>query len=434
MIRRADSLPPFMLALSAVAMATGAVLFPYMRGAFPPRLSEVHVSAADVAFSAVLAVAWLYAASMATVQSDRTMRQVVLAKTLKSYVPVTALFAIYIVICHPSFRPFRTTFIFLLSALLCHSLWAFFRSVSTSTSRRALVLGTGRLATTVWRDLRTGRLPDLSFVGFAGERYREEYCPDIAARYVGDISELKDIVLEQSVDDLIVATAATEGSAETERAVEVAANLGVRVWAVRQALGVPDYAARNNAANYIELVGTPGPSSIRCVAKRAFDLALSASALIMGLPIAVLALSREKAHGRKICLDREVRVGLHRHSFQIRRVHSEVASDWLCELMNKYLLMWNVFRGDMSMVGPRALSPEDLADREIPESMGRFGIRPGLTGGRECEGDRNLHAAKGHGMDYAKQRPLTADLVVLYRATRAFVQRNITTHLETGAL
>jgi lipopolysaccharide/colanic/teichoic acid biosynthesis glycosyltransferase len=282
--------------------------------------------------------------------------------------------------------------------------------------------------------LRTGRLPDLSFVGFTAERYREEYCPDIAARYVGDISDLKEIVLEQAVDDLIVATPAAEGSVDTEHAVEVAANLGVRVWAVRQALGVPDYAVENNTADYIELVAAPTSSSIKSVAKRALDLALSASVLIVGFPFAAVMLLREKTRGHSICLDRQTRVGLHRHLFQIRRVHPNVDSDWLCQLMNKYLLMWNVFRGEMSMVGPSALSPEDLAGREIPEAVSRFGIRPGLTGGREFAADSDLQGSLGRGQDYAEQRPLASDLVVLFRAARAFVQRNTTTHLETGAL
>jgi len=434
-IKRADSLPPFTLALVAVALMTVAVLLPYLSGAFPAGPWAMHVNAADAAFSAVLAVCWLYAASKARIYFDPMKRRVVFGDPLRCYGPVVALFAIYMLKFHRSVNLFRATAVFVLSILLCESLWKFASGLSKSTARRALVLGTGRLASTVWRDLRTQRLPGLSFVGFAGESYREEYCPDIAARYVGDLSELKGIVLEKSVDDLIIATPATDGTFETERAIEVAANLGVRVWMVRQALGVPDYAVRDITSDYIELVADPEPSAIKSTLKRALDLLLSASVLVVGSPFAFLALVRESARGSRIRLDCQVRVGLHRRLFKIRRVHTPSGMDWIHELLNKYLLMWNVLRGEMSMVGPRPLSLEDLARFEIPESMGRFGIRPGLTGGRESETSDNIYASpSGRAIDYAEQWSLAGDLVVLFRAARAFVQRNTATHVETGAL
>jgi exopolysaccharide production protein ExoY len=434
MNKRAGSLPPITLCFVAVALATAAVLLPHLSGNFPARLSSIHVSAADVAFSAVLAVGWLYAASSLRVCGAR-MSWSSIARIFRYCGPVVAVFALYMVAFHPNVSAFRTTAFLLLCMCLCESLRLLFRGMSHPASRRALVLGTGKVASTVWRDLRTGRLPEMSFAGFTGEKFREEFCPDIAARYVGNFCDLKEIVFRQGVDDLIIAMPATEGSRQTEHAVEIAANLGVRVWTVRQALGLPVCPTKDAAAEYIELVSDPELSAIRSAVKRSLDVIIAASALVAGLPIPALMFVSEGAGGRHIRFECQTRVGLHRRLFRIHRVDSPLRIDGLRELMNKYLLMWNVLLGDMSMVGPRAYSPEELSRRDIPESAGRFGIRPGLTGGRELEAccDSAL-STRGHRGDYGECWSLTGDLKVLARAVRGSVRRTVATHAGTGGL
>lgn len=433
MNKRGNSLPPFTLAFVAIALATAAVVLPHLSGRYPARFTAIHVSAVDAVFSAALAVCWLYAASWVHVCGERMSWYVAGMRMVQSCGPVAALFALNMLAFHPDVSAFRTTAVFLLCMLLCESLWMFIYSLSHKTSRRALVLGTGRVASIVWRDLRTRRLPEMSFAGFTDERFREEFCPDIAARYAGDISELKEIVLQQSVDDLIIATSAGEESLETERAVEVAANLGVRVWTVRQALGVPGYASGKAMEDYIELVADPGLSTARYIAKRSLDVILAALVLIAGFPILVTTIAREWFRGRQIGFEWQSRVGLHRRQFRIRRVWCGLGTDRLREWTNKYLSTWNVLRGDMSMVGPPALSPEDLSHCDVPEFAGRFGIRPGLTGGQEFGAGRGL-AAGTIETDYTERWSLTRDLMVLAKAGHAFVHRNFAMHAETGAL
>jgi lipopolysaccharide/colanic/teichoic acid biosynthesis glycosyltransferase len=428
---RADSLPPFAVGLVAVALATSAVLLPDLAVGQPGR--GLHVTVADAVFSAVLAVCWLYAASWTQIRASRVGWFQSSVRMIQGYSPVVALFVLYMSASHPNLSGFRTTAVFLLCIVLGELVRGLTSGLSRSGSRRALVLGTGRVATTVWRDLRTGRIPKMTFAGFTSEGFNEEFCPDIAARYVGTLSELKSIVLRQSVDDLIIATPAAEGSRETEDAVQVAATLGVRVWTVKQVLGL-GYATGDAATEYIELVGDPDLSAFRRIVKRSVDVILSTLALVAGLPVAVLTLLRRVARGEQLRLECQSRVGRRRRLFRVHRVHSSYRSDWLHEWMNKYLLMWNVLRGDMSMVGPRALSPEELAEHEVPESAGRFGIRPGLTGGREFERDRkSSSAARKPGNVYTEHWSLIRDLVVLARAFRAFVQRHGVTHAETGA-
>lgn len=67
--------------------------------------------------------------------------------------------------------------------------------------------------------------------------------------------------------------------------------------------------------------------------------------------------------------------------------------------MDELPQLWNIFRGDMSFVGPRALRPgESDADRpgevvpieEVPGFVERCRIRPGLTGVAQIYADRDL--------------------------------------------
>lgn len=434
-MNRRALLPPITFAGFAIALATVAVLLPHFSGQLLPRFSTVRVTVADAIFSAIFAVCWLYAASWVRLYGNRLRWYIALARWIQCYGPVAALLAVYMVVSHPNVSAFRTTTVFMICILISESLWMFVRNLSHSPARRALVLGTGRVATTVWRDLRTGRLPELSFAGFTSERFGHDACPDIAARYVGELSELKEIVLQQAVDDLIVATPAAEASPETEHAVEVAANLGVRVWTVRQALGVPGCASKDISTEYIELVGDPDLSAISRVLKRSLDLILSAAILVACSPVALAIFMSAKLNGHKLRLENQTRVGLHRRLFYIHRLSSTFRPDWLLDWMNHYLLLCNVLRGDMSMVGPHALTPEDLSISEAPESAGRFGIRPGIAGRWVFEVNRNSTVdSAGRGINYAGRWSLTTDLRVLARAVVAFANRCAATRVETGAL
>jgi len=51
--------------------------------------------------------------------------------------------------------------------------------------------------------------------------------------------------------------------------------------------------------------------------------------------------------------------------------------------------LWNILLGDMSVVGPRPIIPEQL-DAIRPEYMDRFKVRPGLTGLSQVRGRRDL--------------------------------------------
>jgi len=433
MNRQFESPPSISAAIVAVALATVAVLLPHLTGTLPARFSSIRLSAADAVFSALLAVFWLCIASWGDTHDARVKWYAAVVRVFQRSVAISALFAVYLVRFYPSVNSRRATIVFLLCIVICETLRL--SSLFRKTDRRALVLGTGRVATTVWRDLRTGRLPAMCFAGFTCESSREDACPDIAARYVGDLCDLKSIFLQHSVDDLIVATPISERAQQTEQAVRIAASLGVRVLAVKDALGIPQYGKPKHAMEYIELVPAPDLNVIKSAAKRGVDVIISALVLVIGLPAAVAVIASEGLRSQQINFDVQKRIGLHRRSFRIHRISFKDRPRHIQNWANQYLLMWNVLRGNMSLVGPRALSPEDLSRTNMLELAGRFAIRPGLTGASEFElGNSSAEQQPQHGLKYTERWSLTRDMVLLARAAKAFVHRNLAPEAETSAL
>ncbi len=82
--------------------------------------------------------------------------------------------------------------------------------------------------------------------------------------------------------------------------------------------------------------------------------------------------------------------------------------------------LWNVLRGDMSLVGPRPALPEEVA-RYDATAMGRLKGVPGLTGLWQVSGRADLTFDQMVALDlaYLARPSLAADVVILARTLRA---------------
>ena len=87
--------------------------------------------------------------------------------------------------------------------------------------------------------------------------------------------------------------------------------------------------------------------------------------------------------------------------------------------------LWNVLRGDMSLVGPRPLLVEYL-DRYDDHQARRHVVRPGLTGLAQVSGRNDLDWAERFNLDvqYVDTWTITGDLGIMLRTIGSVLRRD----------
>lgn len=91
--------------------------------------------------------------------------------------------------------------------------------------------------------------------------------------------------------------------------------------------------------------------------------------------------------------------------------------------------LWNVLRGDMSLVGPRPL-PMAYLSRYTPEQARRHEVRPGVTGPSQVNGRNAISWEEkfAFDIDYVDNHNLLVDLAILAKTVKAIVTRDGITH------
>lgn len=167
--------------------------------------------------------------------------------------------------------------------------------------------------------------------------------------------------------------------------------------------------------------------------KRAFDIVVSATALLILAPvIAVVGLSVFLTIGRPV-LFRQFRPGLHGMPFLMLKFRTmrdehdasgQPLSDasrmtdfgkWLRSTsLDELPELWNVLKGDMSLVGPRPLLMEYLELYNMDQRR-RLDVRPGITGWAQVKGRNAISWEERFKLDiwYVDRRSFALDLRIL---------------------
>ncbi|MDG1668196.1 MAG: sugar transferase [Opitutae bacterium] len=171
--------------------------------------------------------------------------------------------------------------------------------------------------------------------------------------------------------------------------------------------------------------------------KRLFDILGTLFLLsVLWAPLACLCLLQLTLMGKPIFF-RQDRAGLKGQSLSIlkfRTMLNDGGSDadrltpWGKFLRSTSLdelpELWNVLRGEMSLVGPRPL-PIHYLERYTPRQKQRHNIRPGITGWAQVNGRNGLSWERQFELDlwYVKHHSLWLDLKILARTVITVFQR-----------
>lgn len=167
--------------------------------------------------------------------------------------------------------------------------------------------------------------------------------------------------------------------------------------------------------------------------KRAVDLLLSFAALVILSPLLLfVAWQVRRKLGRPV-LFRQLRPGLKGRVFQLLKFRTMTKaqdadgdrladSDRLPEFgqflrstsLDELPELWNVLKGDMSLVGPRPLLIEYL-DLYSAEQSRRHEVRPGITGWAQVKGRNSLSWREKFALDvwYVDHRSMLLDCKIL---------------------
>ena len=178
----------------------------------------------------------------------------------------------------------------------------------------------------------------------------------------------------------------------------------------------------------------------RAHGKRALDIIGSAVLLLVTLPLqAAVAVAVAAVNGRPVLFTQE-RPGLHGEIFRLRKFRSMRAERFPGEpdaarltRLGRFLRassldelpeLWNVLRGDMSLVGPRPLLVQYLS-LYTPEQARRHEVRPGITGLAQASGRNALSWEEKFELDlqYVDSISLATDLRILVRTLLQVLRR-----------
>ena len=175
--------------------------------------------------------------------------------------------------------------------------------------------------------------------------------------------------------------------------------------------------------------------------KRAFDIAASASALVVLSPVLAITAYKVKKELGSPVLFRQTRPGLYGKPFEMIKFRSmkdatdkegnalpdserltEFGKKLRASSLDELPELWNVLKGDMSLVGPRPLLMEYLPLYNAEQAK-RHNVRPGVTGYAQVNGRNSLSWEDKFKLDtwYVEHQSLWLDMKILLKTVKKVI-------------
>jgi exopolysaccharide biosynthesis polyprenyl glycosylphosphotransferase len=312
-------------------------------------------------------------------------------------------------------------------------------------SRPVIIVGTGTDAISLLHAAQ--RRPDLGYevLGFTGD--------DTGARggleVLGTVEETPEVVRRTGATGVVLSVGSLD-PAMVNRLTRVLTDEGCHVTLSSSLHDIDISRTRSQTIDgrlmiYIEPTNR---SRTHLMLKRAFDLTIASLVLLLALPIMLIAAVAIKLDSRGAVLFRQVRVGKDGVPFEILKFRSmcdgaEALQADLAELnersgplfkvtcdprvtrVGRFLRktsidelpqLWNVIRGEMSIVGPRPALPAE-SEQWTPDLRDRLRVLPGITGMWQVSGraEADFEIYRRLDLYYVDNWSLTHDVRILLK-------------------
>ncbi len=313
-----------------------------------------------------------------------------------------------------------------------------------------LVVGAGELGQRVIETIDSHRELGFRVTGVLTRKAAKLGTDVKGAKVVGMIEDVEKVLDASPVDQVIIALPIEESSAMKE----LMERLALRTVDVKV---VPDlYQYITLRGGLEEFGGLPiislqgGPlEGWNLIAKRAFDLLLSITALVLALPLMLLVSLLVKLTSKGPVLFSQERMGMDGRTFQMlkfRTMKTDAQSEAMAtpddprrtaigRLLRQSSLdelpqFFNVLKGEMSLVGPRPERPVYIEEfkKQIPRYHLRHLVKSGITGWAQVNGLRGQTSIQKRiefDLYYIENWSLMLDLKILIRtALGGFLSKN----------
>jgi len=307
--------------------------------------------------------------------------------------------------------------------------------------RRVLIVGNGRVAREMAAKIQQHPEMLCKIVGFlhSADTSLDPRIPGdtVRAQSVQTL-ELIDLLRGKNVDEVII-TGASPGSPEIMNLAARCRQEGIAVSVVPH-----PYELYLSKPQLLDIGGLPvlqlrerSSTQGQGVAKRVFDLSLGAALSVLAAPIVTLGAIGLSGHkGGPFVRERRCgKFGKHFWMYRLNSDRDDPDVNRYERLLQQLSItempqLWNVLRGEMSLIGPRPESPERVKHYSDWQRK-RLQVKPGITGLAQVSGLREQHSSEEKtrfDLQYMMQASLFVDISLILQTVWTLIARLLHLH------
>jgi exopolysaccharide biosynthesis polyprenyl glycosylphosphotransferase len=276
-----------------------------------------------------------------------------------------------------------------------------------------VILGSGPRAAKMYRYLCQDGSPRRHLLGFFDSNIVTAVDEDVALRITGPLKELESFLMNNHVDEVVIALPVKSRYSEVQEAIQICERVGVPI------TYPADVFTHERTSPRLEFKGLTAMISVPNIArgswfgiKRVLDFGGALIGLVLCLPLMLLVALLIKVTSPGPVLFTQMRCGRNRRHFKMYKFRTMVEDAEVRQLdledrnenagplfkirtdprvtrvgaflrrssIDELPQLWNVLCGEMSLVGPRPLPLRDVKRFSDSWLMRRFSVLPGITG------------------------------------------------------
>lgn len=309
--------------------------------------------------------------------------------------------------------------------------------------RNVLLIGADHVSYFLANEIRKNPSFKMKVIGIASDEEK----PGGALKYLGKLSDLKEIIGEHKIDQVIASETKLSQSRIAE-IVEICSDKSIALNFVPAIFSAMTLNVRNETIGSMPVlrVETIPLDGWGRIIKRISDFVFALICLVIASPVMLIIAALEKLTSRGPVLYSHDRIGRDGVKFKVYKFRSmyidkcdfsEGGSKWttkndeqdritpLGRILRKTNLdelpqFWNILIGTMSFVGPRPEQPKfvEKFDKEIPEYYKRHRVKSGLTGWAQVnglKGDTSIAERVRYDMFYIENWSIWFDARIMIR-------------------